>query len=620
MTLTGKAPVQTREMLWRNVLNSLSIGVALIDRDGHHEQINDEGRRLFGSAIGPASPVMRSDAVDRALGGEATRDREFVQESSDGEKRILLGSVIPLRDDAGAVIGAVALATDITARKQAEAKLLESQMRLQRIFDNEPECVKVLSQDARLLEMNPAGLAMLGADGIERVLGQSVLSLVHPADRRAYAASHRAILRGEHTTLEFRMQDLNGGLHWMEQYGVPLAFGEGPACVLTVTREITERKQLEVQLQQAQRLESVGRLAGGIAHDFNNLLTVIIGCAELVLGVNKGGDATEEWEETLAAARRAAELTSQLLAFARQQPILPRIVDLNAIVRGVDALLRRVIGEHVKLQLETHLTPLPVNIDPGQFEQILVNLAVNARDAMPQGGTVRVTTNRRSVSESEARAHLGLQAGDVAELSISDTGVGIPAGLREQIFEPFFTTKGPGRGTGLGLSMCYGIVRQAGGTIDVESTVGAGSRFTVLLPVARGEVKPPDPPAIPIDAAVHAAHILVVEDEHSVAELTRRALEFGGYRVMVARSAVEALGIIEEERDDIALILTDVVMPDMRGTQMAQEILRQAPEMKVMFMSGYPGSLEKEFPGARLLHKPFTPTDLLRFVAEALRK
>jgi two-component system, cell cycle sensor histidine kinase and response regulator CckA len=620
MTLTGNAPVQAREKLWRDVLNVLPIGVALIDRDGNFEHINEEGRRIYGGLVGSAVSEARAVAIQRALHGEAIYDREFIQETASGEQRVLLGSLIPLRDDTGAVQCLVGLSTDITARKHAEGKLHESQMRLQRIFDSEPECVKVLSRDARLLEMNPAGLAMLAVDSIDGLLGQSILALVHPADRRAYAASHRAIIQGQHTTLEFRMVDVRGRVHWMEQYGVPLPSREGPASVLTVTREISGRKELEAQLHQAQRLESVGRLAGGIAHDFNNLLTVIIGCAELVLGVNKGGAATEEWQEALAAARRAAELTSQLLAFARQQPILPRVVDLNSVVRGVDTLLRRVIGEQVRLIVETDTDPLPVNIDPGQFEQILVNLAVNARDAMPHGGTVRVVTSQRTLSEGDARTRVGLPAGPIVELSVSDTGVGIPADIRQHIFEPFFTTKGPGRGTGLGLSMCYGIVRQAGGTIEVESTVGIGSRFTVSLPRAAGEIRAAAPIAAPVDAVVYAAHILVVEDEAGVAELTRRALEFGGYRVTVARNAADALRVIATERDNLSLVLTDVVMPDMRGTELARIVLAQDPLTKVMFMSGYPGSLEKEFPGARLLHKPFTPTDLLRSVAEALRK
>ncbi len=357
-----------------------------------------------------------------------------------------------------------------------------------------------------------------------------------------------------------------------------------------------------------------------IAHDFNNLLTVIVGCAELALQFGKGGASTPEWEETLAAARRAAELTRQLLAFSRQQPVVPRIVDLNTVVQRVETLLRRVMGEDVQLRVEAAPSTLPVNVDPGQFEQILINLAANARDAMPDGGTVTVATALHVVTPAEARRHPGLTPGPKVRLEVSDTGVGIPEEIRSRIFEPFFTTKSPGKGTGLGLAMCYGTVKQAGGYIGVRSVPGSGTSFWIYLPVVEGDVTD-----VPQDAVTRSevpdgsARILLVEDEPAVADLTRRALELGGYSVVVASSGGQALRLLAELREPVDLLLTDVVMPDMRGTALATRVRALMPDLPVMFVSGYPGSLEEEFKSARLLPKPFRPGDLLREVAEAIK-
>lgn len=259
-----------------------------------------------------------------------------------------------------------------------------------------------------------------------------------------------------------------------------------------------------------------------------------------------------------------------------------------------------------------------MNIDPGQFEQILLNLSVNARDAMPRGGEEKIRTGLHTVTAEEARSYLGLEPGPRVKISVSDTGVGIPQALHGRIFEPFFTTKGLGRGTGLGLAMCYGIVKQAGGYIGVESAEGAGTTFWVYLPVAKGEIVADPPPVRETEPRANA-RILIVEDEPAVAELTRRALEYGGYRVMVAHSDREALAMIGAMQEPVDLVVTDVLMPGMRGTAFAKHVWAQDPGMRVMFVSGYPGPLEDGFPDARLLLKPFTPTDLLRNVADALR-
>ena len=384
--------------------------------------------------------------------------------------------------------------------------------------------------------------------------------------------------------------------------------------------DITAAKNLEAQMRQGQRMESIGRMAGGIAHDFNNLLTVIIGCAEIALQFGKGGDSTPEWEETLAAGRRAAELTRQLLAFSRQQPVAPRIVDLSAVVRRVEGLVRRVIGEDVRLMVDTAQAILPVNIDPSQFEQVLINLAANARDAMPEGGTLSIRTGLHVVTATETHTHPGLTAGTKVRLTVSDTGVGIPEAIRNRIFEPFFTTKRPGKGTGLGLAMCYGTVKQASGYIGVESTEGKGTAFWIYLPVVEGAVTDvPEEGVLKTERREGGARVLLVEDERAVAELTRRALELGGYTVLVANSGNEALSVLAGLTEPVDLLLTDVVMPDMRGTVLAKRVREALPDMRIMFVSGYPGRLEEEFRHARLLAKPFSPAELLRQVGEALK-
>jgi len=360
-------------------------------------------------------------------------------------------------------------------------------------------------------------------------------------------------------------------------------------------------------------------MAGGIAHDFNNLLTIIVGCAEMALKFDAAGASVTEWEETLTAARRAAELTSQLLAFARQQPVAPRIVDLGVVVGRMQGLLRRVMGPDIELAVRALDGPLTVSIDPGQFEQIVLNLAANARDAMEQGGSLRVETRAHVVTDREALHHPGLTPGAKVRFSVSDTGVGVPDSIKARIFEPFFTTKAPGAGTGLGLAMCYGIVKQAGGYIGVNSEPGAGATFWIYLPRVLGEVEA-EPVPVATTAARADARILLVEDEPAVAELTRRALQMGGYQVTVAHSGAAALAALAAMAQLPDLLLTDVVMPGMRGTTLATRVREQYPSLPVMFVSGYPGPLEAEFASARMLAKPFKPTELLRLVADAIRR
>ena len=564
----------------------------------------------------------------RANAGERV-EFEFCLMAPDGLRwtRVALQ---PVPDPAGGALRVCGATRDLTVHHRAAAAARSPEQLLRETLDALPIAVWYVAKDGSIQDINAAGLRLFGPAAV------SPLAQAPDAYRRFNVRHHEtgqiidpqsgalsdALVRGMSTVDREVAIDLPDGSSRILQASVfPMRGPDGEVTgAICLSADITNAKRLETQMRQGQRMESIGRMAGGIAHDFNNLLTVIVGCAELALQFGKGGDSTPEWEETLAAARRAAELTRQLLAFSRQQPVAPRIVDLSTVVRRVEGLVRRVAGEDVRLMVDTAKAILPVNIDPSQFEQVLINLAANARDAMPEGGTLLVRTGLHEVKVAEARKHPGLTAGNKVRLTVSDTGVGIPEAIRSRIFEPFFTTKGPGKGTGLGLAMCYGTVKQANGYIGVESAEGKGTTFWIYLPVVKGEVVDvPEEGVLKTEPLKGDARVLLVEDEHAVADLTRRALEFGGYTVLVANNGNEALSVLAGLTEPVDLLLTDVVMPDMRGTVLAKRVREALPDMRIMFVSGYPGPLEEEFRHARLLAKPFSPAELLRQVGEALK-
>ena len=391
--------------------------------------------------------------------------------------------------------------------------------------------------------------------------------------------------------------------------------------------DVSDRRRLEGQLRQAQKMEAVGLLAGGIAHDFNNILTVIIGGLSLLSRRLRGEPALErEAADIQQAALRAADLTGQLLAFSRRQPLRPRAVDPNAVVQGFHRLLGRVIGESVAVELALDPEVRHAWADPSQLEQVLLNLAINARDAMPHGGTLTIETANAQLDEHYAARHPEVRAGAYVLLAVSDTGTGMDRAILARIFEPFFTTKSTGQGTGLGLATVYGVVKQSGGHVAAYSEPGRGSSFKVYLPVAdeRATVEAP-PAAAPAGPA--GGTVLVAEDEHLVREIARRVLEEAGYRVLTADDGDAALALASEthEREGRTdLLLTDVVMPGMSGPELARRMQRSAPGLRVVFMSGYPAQAVAHHgvhaPGEHFLQKPFQPDALVAQVAEALRR
>ncbi|HUJ72387.1 MAG TPA: ATP-binding protein, partial [Verrucomicrobiae bacterium] len=391
-----------------------------------------------------------------------------------------------------------------------------------------------------------------------------------------------------------------------------------------IVRDITDRKRLQQQLLQSQKVEAVGRLAGGVAHDFNNILTTMIGYCELLrdqLGTDS--DARANVEEIAAAAERAASLTRQLLAFSRKQTLQPKVLDLNELVGNMDKMLRRLIGEDIEFITNLASDIGSVRADPGQIEQVLMNLAVNGRDAMPNGGKLIVETANIILSEEYTRLHEDVKPGDYVMIAVTDTGGGMTDEVKARLFEPFFTTKPQGQGTGLGLATCYGVVKQSGGHITYYSEVDHGTTFKVYLP--RISVRASSVPTAPSAPATSGGKetILLVEDDHAVRGLNARLLRAKGYTVIEAANGREALRVVDQRQgNSVKLLLTDVIMPEMGGKELAQHFRAAHPDTKVLFCSGYTqeaidrgGELE---PGTAFLQKPFTPMLLASKIREVL--
>jgi PAS domain S-box-containing protein len=427
-----------------------------------------------------------------------------------------------------------------------------------------------------------------------------------------------AIAESMQTNRSIVLQDLryfaNGGERTFEARVFPF---EGSATVFF--NDVTERKLLQDQLIQAQKMESIGRLAGGVAHDFNNLLTVISGYSELLLARRGiGNPVLGHVTEIQRAAARAASLTRQLLAFSRQQVLEPQVLDLNVIISNTDKMLRRLIGEDIELVTIAGTALGRVKADAGQMEQVVMNLAVNARDAMPKGGRLTIETANVELDEAYARRHVAVKPGPHVMLAMSDTGMGMDSETQARIFEPFFTTKEKGKGTGLGLATVYGIVKQSGGNIYVYSNLGHGTTFKIYLPRVDGALESVNTPKARTEVPQGCETVLLVEDEESVRSLLQGILRSNGYTVLEASRGEEALGICEGHKGAIHLLLADVVMPQMSGRELAERLISTRPQMKVLYMSGYTddavvrhGVLESN---AAFLQKPFTPEILARKV------
>ena len=511
-------------------------------------------------------------------------------------------------------------------RLRIEHALRESQAQLARAEALSLVMTAHLSLDGRWLKVPPTLCRLLGLED-HRLLGTSIGELLHPDDVATERGGRERLLRGETRTvdLEIRWQRHDGNSLWMYlNASVVQGAGGEPLYLLLYLRDVTERRSLEDQLRQAQKMEAVGQLAGGIAHDFNNLLTAILGSTELLLADTPPDDPRRvDVQEIGRSAHRAAALVRQLLAYSRKQVLQPRRVNLNGIVHDMGAMLRRVVGERIVLELDLDPGLGFVTADPGQLEQVIANLAVNARDAMPDGGTLTITTANVSGPGVPAAANEGQrEGGPFVTLAVSDTGTGMDEQVLSRMFEPFFTTKELGRGTGLGLATVYGIVRQSGGRIQVSSRPGEGSTFTVYLPRAEAPGRAVAAPAAAEAVPGGSETVLVTEDEEAVRHLVCRVLRARGYRVLEARHAEAALELVETAGEPIDLLVSDLVMPGLGGQALAARLVGLRPGLRVLFITGYAveavGHQGRLPTGHALLEKPFTADQLARKVREAL--
>jgi len=536
-----------------------------------------------------------------------------------------LSSVRPMNDEQPLpVSNAVAQARLRGEQRRMAEALSASEERYRLLFDESPYLMWVIDAGTlAFLEVNRKAVDRYGYSRDE-FLAMTLLDVQQPDEipctlegvqHRELAVEPR-IGRGCHRTKAGELLEVSVASR-------PVDFA-GSRALLAVIEDVSERLRMEAQLRQAQKMEAVGQLAGGVAHDFNNLLTIILGYAGLVAD-RLGGqpELRRQVEEIANAGGRGAALTRQLLAFSRQLPLQPRIVELNAVVQGVETMLRRLIGEHVELAIRLEATAGRVLVDPGLIEQVVVNLAVNARDAMPDGGGLVIETADVEPGVLDAGAQPGFPPAPQVLLAVSDSGCGMDAAIRARIFEPFFTTKEPGKGTGLGLATVFGIVQQSGGRIELDSEPGRGSSFRIYLPRAAGAANAPEPAsAARAERPSGSETVLVLEDEPALRELVRTLLERGGYTVLVAEGVATALALVERHGGAIHLLLTDVVMPGLSGPEAAARLLALRPEARVLYMSGHAGDLigrRGELPaGAALLIKPFTEASLLRMVREVL--
>jgi two-component system cell cycle sensor histidine kinase/response regulator CckA len=456
-------------------------------------------------------------------------------------------------------------------------------------------------------------------------------SIVLDQDRPRVEAELARVRAGETVVHEFRIRTLDGQERWLREHLRPELDTGGELVVYGAAREVTDRhrakveqENLEAQLRQSQKMEAIGRLAGGVAHDFNNLLTVILTHCGFLLG--DLGPRTQQHDDASdiqAAARRAAELTQRLLAFSRQQVLTPTVIDLNSVLRDLESMLVSLLGEGIELEIMLHPGAVRLKADRAQLEQIVLNLVVNARDAMPHGGRLQILTAQVNLGPDYVRTHPEASEGKHVALGVRDTGLGMSEEVLARIFEPFFTTKEQGKGTGLGLSTVYGIVKQSGGSIHVESRVGFGSTFEVFFP-AVDELEKREPSARPAEGtrSPRRETILVVEDEEGVRRGVQRILKHAGYQVLVAADPAQALSIVEDYAGHLDLLLTDVIMPMMTGVQLAERVVAVRSDIKVLYMSGHAreglDTAYKNRESFEFLQKPFSREAMLNKVAHVL--
>ena len=624
------------------ILHKAPYGVVLIDKEGSFIYINPSFTHITGFTFGDV--LSGRDWFQRVNPFPKYRQeiikswrRDVIQQGGDKvfsvvckDREIKEIEFKPTLLDDGTI---VLIFSDITERKRSEEVLRESEEKYHLVVAHANQGI-LIAQDGVIKFSNPK-LSEISGYSQEELFSKPFTEFIYPDDSQMVVENHLKRLQGIELPhiYDFRILDKEGNIKWLE-INVALINWEGKPATLNFLTDITERKRteeemktLQEQFRHSQKMEAIGRLAGGIAHDFNNLLTIIKGYSQLSLHELKEENPLKgNLEEINRASEKASDLTRQLLNFSRSQMMEMKVVDLNTLLRNLDKMLRRVIGEDVEL-----ITCLAddlgrIKVDPGQIEQVIMNLVVNAKDAIPSGGKLAIETANVELDETYARSHIGVKPGHHVMLLVSDTGMGMGSEVKKKIFEPFFTTKEKNKGTGLGLSTVYGIVKQSGGDIWVYSEPGYGTTFKIYFPRVD---EPQDIEGVKENGVEEGLPhgdetILVVEDDEEVRKITGRILRMQGYRVLEASNGGDVFSVCDQHEGPFHLMITDVVMPEMKGPELAKRLSSSYPEMKVIYMSGYvenvisrQGILEK---GMEYIQKPFTVNELARKVREVLDK
>ena len=621
--------------LLQGITEGTTDAIFVKDLHGRYLMMNAAGAGFLGQSVdhvlGKDDSQLFSPEIGRMI---MDRDQAVIQSgavqtyeevgTAAGVTRTYLATKGPYRDANGQVIGLLGICRDITDRKLAEEEIRRSQRKLQIHFEHTPLAVVEWDLDFRVAAWNPSAERIFGYSRQE-ALGQHA-SFIVPAHYRQHVEQvWQGLLKhsgGSRSTNDNLTKDgLTISCEW---YNTPLVDESGKVLgVASLVQDVTERVALEERLRQSQKMEAVGRLAGGVAHDFNNLLTVILGYSQILAeGVPAGSRLAEGTAQIRSAADRASGITRQLLAFSRKTVLSPRVINLNDVMLNIDSLLRRLIGEDIEVLTVPAKDLGSVKADPGQVEQVIMNLALNARDAMPSGGKLTLETSNVQLDESYARRHQPAEPGRYVMLAVSDTGHGMSPETQARIFEPFYTTKEVGKGTGLGLSMVYGIIKQSGGYIWVYSEPDRGTTFKIYLPRVDQPVEASSTELRNKPVQRGSETILLVEDDAQLRQLSSSVLAHCGYKVLVAASPEEGLAICTENHRDIRLLITDVVMPRMNGRQLAEQVGRLASNVRVLYISGYTSNAIVHYgvldPGLWFLPKPFSLSSLVAKVREVL--
>jgi PAS domain S-box-containing protein len=624
----AESALAASERRFRSLVQNSSDLVTILAPDGTITYASDSAERIVGysprNLVGTSLlDYLDHGDIDRVRGLLQSNGKssvagpiEFCLRRADGSPVWLEAVGTNLLADA-TIRGIVLNARDVSERKRADRALRESEERYRDLFDNASDLVCMASPDGSLLYVNQAWQHGLGY-GEDEITQLQLSDLIHPDSRPYYAEVLGRVLMGErldHVELVFVPK---AGTPITVEGNLSCTFKDGqPAVVRGIYRDVTERKRVEEHLRRAERMQAAGKLAGGVAHEVNNMMTGVIGFSEFLLRSLEPDDPRRsDVEEVIKAGTRAADVTRQLLAFTRQQFLRPQVLQINVVVSEMEKMLRRSLGEDKLLELRLSSEAGEIQADRGQLEQVLINLVLNARDAMTGHGRVSIETGASEWDDAYAQRHEGvdLPRGRYVMLAVSDDGCGMDADVQARIFEPFFTTKPIGQGTGLGLSTVYGIIKQSGGYIWVYSEPGEGSVFKVYLPQARS-VQPADPMPEPSNAPTRGSEtVLVIEDEDIVRNLARRALRDHGYTVVEAANGALALSHIQAHPGAVDLVISDVVMPEMGGREFGQRLAAIDPDLPILYMSGYTGDdvVQRGLldPGAPFQQKPFTPAGL----------